>query len=366
LSTNVIVDGKQMGTIPGGGTKSFKVDKSSAHTFEVESEIKGSCTTYEGRSICSRFMNPNNVWTLDVISTQNCQMVPVCYNAYWYCDPWGVCWWEPWCTYEQQCWTTTELSEKGHVFDYHVEHQVVVADVHGQNTNTWSKVDTDISLSADQFVVTKDENDIKEQDVFVAWVVNGAPTDSRTLTLKVDQPYLIRAEYRTETRFRIRVSSEFGSPTMDNLDGWYVKGREATVSVEKEVPAEGLMGTLGGRRLFLAWVSPRGVESKSPTFTFAVEQPMTLEATWKADDSQPMMIIGAIIVIIAAAVLVFGLYRTGRLFRKAPPPPPTEVKVEPTDLEKAKAEIESLKEELQAAKRRPPRKKKAVPKEETT
>lgn len=366
LSTTVIIDGSQQGTIPGGGTKNFNVDKSKTHTIEVEPEIKGSCASYDGRSVCSRYMNDNNVWTLDVVSTQNCQTVPVCYDYYYYCDEFGNCWYEPYCTYEQQCWTTTELAEKGHVFAYSVEQEVVVSDTHGRNTDTWEKVDADVNLSADQFVVTRDESNVKERDVFVAWMVNGAPMESRTLTLKADKPLFIRAEYRTETQFRIGVSSDFGNPTMDNRDGWYMGGQEATVSVEKEVPSEGLMGSLGGKNVFVAWRSGSGVESKDPTYAFVVKEPTNLQAEWRNDDSQPMTILGALIAIIALVLVIFALYMTGRLFKPKPPSPPTEAKAEPTELEKAKAEIETLKEELEEAKRRPAKKEKAEPKEEPT
>jgi hypothetical protein len=33
----------------------------------------------------------------------------LCYEV-WYCESWDPtwCWWDYYCTYEQQCWTTTE------------------------------------------------------------------------------------------------------------------------------------------------------------------------------------------------------------------------------------------------------------------
>ena len=347
LSTSLTIDGKDVGMIPGGGTKSFKVDKSTAHTFQVDPEIKGFCTSYEGRDVCNRFVNSNNVWTLDVISTQNCQTVPVCWDYYYYCDYWGYCWYQPYCTYQQQCWTTTELAEKGHTFAYDVENQVVVVDPHGQNTDTWQKVDQSVSLTAEKFVVTRDESNVKERDVFVHWVVNGAPMEGNTLTMKSDKPLFIRAEYRTEASYRVRGSSEFGNPTMDSVDGWYMKGQEATISVEKEVPSEGIMGALGGKEVFVAWRSPRGVESRDPTYAFTVQDATSLQAQWRTDDSQPMTILGALVVLVVVVLAILALYRTGRLFRP-------KAKAEPTELEKAQAEIESLKEQLK--KKTPPEK----------
>jgi len=349
LVTRVAVDGIQQGTIPGGGTKSFQVDKSKPHTFQVDAEIKGLCASYEGKGVCTRYMNPNNVWNLDVVSTQNCQTVPVCYQVY-VCDWWG-CWWDYRCTYEQRCWTTTELSEKGHTFEYFAEHQVSISDVHGQNVDNWIKDGADLNISADEFVMIRDESNIKERDVFQAWIVNGAPTESRTLALKIDKPYFIRAEYRTEIQYRVRVSSEFGHPTLDNPDGWYMKGQEATVSVEKELPLEGLMGALGGRRMFVAWHSPQGIESREPAFGFAVTEPTSLQTEWRKDESQPMTIIAALAIIAIAVLVIFGLYMKGALFRARPAKAElTELDNARIELEKAKLEIERLRQELEQAK----------------
>jgi len=356
----VIVDGSQQGTIPGGGTKSFKVDSTKAHTFQVDPEIKGQCSSYENREVCSRHKCENNVWNLDVVSTQNCQTVPVCYDV-WYCDPWNPtwCWWHYYCTYQQQCWTTTELTEKGHTFEYYTEHQVAVNDVHGQNVENWVRDGGSITLSGEQFIVTIDESNVREKHVFQAWMVNGARMESRNLALKIDKPYYVRAEYATETQFKVRVSSDYGNPTIDHAEGWYVRGQEATVSVEKELPAEGSMGALGGRMIFAAWRSPQGIESKDPSFTFAVQEPKTLVAEWKTDNSQPMTILAGIAGAIVVLVVIFALYRTGRLSKPPPAPPPPAA--EATELKRARAEIEKLKQELQEMKRPARRKKKPPP-----
>lgn len=343
LSTTISVDGKQVGTIPGEGSKAFEVDKKSSHTFQVDAQIKGSCSSYEGKSLCTRHKCLSSVWTVDVIQSQTCEMVPVCYQAR-VCD-YYACWWEHYCQYEQQCHSTAELSEKGHTFEYYAEHELMVTDVHGQNIDNWYKEDSEASFSAKEFVVTRDESDVKERDVFVDWMVNGVPMETRTLTLKMDKPYYVRAEYQTEIQYRVRISSEFGNPAMDNPKGWYMKGQEATISVEKEVPLEGWMGALGGKRVFDGWTSETGLESRTPTFTFEVDEPKRLQAEWRTDDSQPMTIIAALIVIAMAILVILLLYGTGRLFR------PKEPTAEPTELEKARSEIERLKKELEEAKR---------------
>ena len=235
LSVSMTIDGKDVGTIPGGGTKTFNVDKNTAHTFEVEAQVKANCATYEGTDVCTRFSNSNNVWTLDVISTQNCQEIPVCYDTYYYCDAYGYCYYEPYCTYEQQCWTPVELSGKGHTFAYGVEQQVMINDVHGQNTDTWQKLGANVTLSANEFVVTRKDSNVKERDVFVRWLVNGAPMEGRTLTLKADKPLFIKAEYQTETEYRLTVHNSPSGAGQISLnpsspDYWYSAGASIQVT----------------------------------------------------------------------------------------------------------------------------------------
>ena len=362
MSTRMIVDGKDEGTISGGSSRSFQVDKKTAHTFQVDAEIKGACVSYEGRAICTKFKNPNNVWTLQTVSTQTCRTVPVCYD--WYYGYFNYTWWQPYCRYEEQCYTSTELSESGHVFEYFAEHQVSVNDVHGRNVNEWVRDGADLTLSANEVVVIKDETKVKERDIFVAWVVNGASLEGRNLAFKVDEPYFIRAQYRTETKYKVRALSDFGNPMTDSPDGWYLKGEEATVSVDRETPSEGLFGALGGKRIFVAWHGPAGVGSDQPTFTFVVHEPMTLEAEWRTEDSQPITILSALAIVTVAVLVAFLLYRTGYLSRFLKRPEAKQPPLEPSELEKAKAEIEALRGEMEELKKKPPKKRKRPAPEE--
>lgn len=350
----ITVDGVQQGTIPGGGSRSFKVDSKKPHTFQLDAEIKGPCASYEGKSVCSRYKCTSNLWNLDVISTQNCQSVPVCYEVY-VCDYWG-CYWDYYCSYEQQCWSTTELSEKGHTFEYFAEHHVIVDSVHGQNVDDWIKDGADLNISADESVVLRDETNVKERDIFQAWIANGASIESRNLALKIDKPYYIRAEYQTETRVRVRVSSDFGNPTTDNPDGWYTKGQEATVSIEKELPLEGFWGMLGGKRVFTAWQGLGGTESRQPTFSFTVNEPTDLSAQWTTDNSAPMFWLGVLGVALAIVIALFILM----LYRKRRTPEAKET----GELEKAKAEIEELKTEMEDLKAKKHAAKKKEPEAE--
>jgi hypothetical protein len=312
LSSAISVDGKPSGTIPGGGVKSYTVDKKSSHTFQVDAEIKGACQTYEGKTVCTRYKSPNNVWTVDIVKTRECSLVPVCYEV-WYCDC-CCCWWDYVCTMQEYCYSESELSEKGHTFEYYTEHQVMISDVHGQNIDKWYKDGADLSLTATESVVITDQSDVKEQDIFQKWMVNGVPSEGKILTFKVDEPYYIEADYQKEIQYKISVSSPYGNPVMDNSKGWYMKGQDASVSVEKDLPMEGLMGALGGKEVFVAWHSAKGIESRDPTFAFAVEEPTKLRAEWKEDYTLPTIIAVILVVLIALILVIFGLYRRKRIF----------------------------------------------------
>jgi hypothetical protein len=250
------------------------------------------------------------------------------------------------------------LSEKGHTFEYYGEHEVAISDRHGQNVDNWYKDGADLNISTEQYAVTKDETDIKERDIFRNWIVNGVPMESKTLTLKVDKPYYLTAEYETETQYRIKVSSEFGNPTMDKPKGWYMKGEEATISIQKEIPTEGWWGALGGKRVFAAWRSDTGVQSNLPTFAFVVEEPTTLRAEWRPEDSQPITILAVLVIIIVALLAIFLLYRRGLLFK------PKAEKAEQTELEKLRSEIEELKRGLEEVRKASPKRRAAPEKEE--
>jgi hypothetical protein len=302
LSVTISVDGKEVGSIPGGASKSFDVDKTVAHVFLADAQVIASCTSYEGNSVCSRYACAENRWIAEVGKTESCETVPVCVRVGFKLV----------CTYEQQCQTATDLKEKTHTFEYAREHELVVSDAHGQNLDKWYRAESDASISAEEYVVTKDNSEVRERDIFQDWVVNGVRIESRTLSLKMDQPYYVASEYQTETQYRVRVTSEFGQPTTDNPAGWYVKGQEATIQVEQQIPSQGWLGTLGEKMVFVAWHSLRGTESQTPKFTFAVEEPVILRAEWRTDYTQPIAIITIVAAVIVGA-LVFTLYKSGRL-----------------------------------------------------
>ncbi len=229
------------------------------------------------------------------------------------------------CRYEEEI-----VGPQSYTFEYFAEHQVAVVNPHGDNFNQWVKEGSTVNLFAKDVVPIKDESTVKERDVFQHWSVNGQPNENTAITLMVNKPYVAKAYYEKEVEYKIKVESEHGHPSMDKPNGWYRKGEDATVSVEPEVPLDGWKGAWGGKRVFTAWYSGEGLESRTPTYVFRVEGAKNLRAEWRIDDSKPMMylyILIAVIVVAVAALTILLLYLAGRIPRRpvATPPPPEAV-----------------------------------------
>lgn len=302
LSVTISVDGKEVGSIPGGASKAFDVDKTVPHIFLADAQVITSCSSYEGKSVCSRYACAKNRWIAEVGKTETCEMIPVCVHV-------GL---RLVCTYEQRCQTTTDLKEKAHTFEYVAEHELLVSDVHGRDLDEWYRTGSDVSMAAEESIITRDTSNVRERDIFQDWMVNGVRVEGNALSLKMDQPYFVRSEYVTETQYRVRVTSELGNPTTDSPEGWYLKGQTATITVEAQIPMEGWVGALGGKMVFVAWHSLRGIESQTPKFTFMVEEPVTFRAEWRTNYSQPMALVAVVAALIAGA-LVLALHKSGRL-----------------------------------------------------
>jgi hypothetical protein len=80
---------------------------------------------------------------------------------------------------------------------------------------------------------------------------------------------------------------------------WHLSGSTTQVSVPSEIPETGLMGTLGGKRVFSHWSG----DSTATTLTLNIlmDGPKTVTAVWTTNYTQPYTIIGASI---AALVLI--------------------------------------------------------------
>gem|GEM_PF-1633358 len=344
VATNIYVDGKPAGSMRDSESRTFIVTKREGHTFCVDEEVRGASYTYEGFTVSTRYLCPGKCWSVEPVEKkQVCEYVPVCT---WVCYP---CPTEPLCTppcppcapCEYVCYTDYRchyeeeiVGPQSYTFEYYAEHQMVVSNIHGDNVNEWVKDGSTVSFFAKEVVPIRDESSVKERDVFQYWSVNGQPNENNAITLLVNKPYVAKAYYGKEIEYRVRVDSEYGHPAMDKPNGWYRKGEDATVSVEPEIPLEGWKGAWGGKRVFTAWYSGEGLESRSPTYVFTVEEPKNLRAEWKIDESKPMMYLYILITVVVAAIvalIVFLLYWTGRILRRTGLRPPLETAEPPPE-----------------------------------
>jgi len=97
--------------------------------------------------------------------------------------------------------------------------------------------------------------------------------------------------------------------------GWYDQGSTATFSVVAIQPMSGLFGLLGGKYVFSNWAG----DSTSTALTAAVlmNGPKTVTAQWRADNTLPYVILGAIIAFMTIALLL--TIRRSSAQRPAPP-----------------------------------------------
>ena len=130
--------------------------------------------------------------------------------------------------------------------------------------------------------------------VFVQWS-DGSKETSRTVT--ATDILTLTATFKTQ--FELKIVSAYGSP---QGAGWYDSGTDATFTVAPTVPDDGVLGALGGKRIFQGWKGD--VAASSASATIKMNGPKTVEAEWTADDSQAYMILGGIGAAVAVIIVV--------------------------------------------------------------
>jgi len=138
-------------------------------------------------------------------------------------------------------------------------------------------------------------------------------------SLTVDKPYSITA--RWDTKYRVEAYSPYGSVTGSN---WYKRGSTVTISVSPTV-VEGFFT----RHVFEGWIAEGRLISTTPTYSFTVDKPVTLIASWKTEINLPAALS------LAALLLLIILFRQRLAPRKI------------TEMQKLRLENEQLKRELQ-------------------
>lgn len=378
IATNIKVDDSPVGTIQGSGCRSFVVSKDKGHTFCVDEEISGDCSTYEGKTVCTRFKCPGNCWTVEAVKKERvCESVPICdYECRCPCPcpddcvcpkplcegcvppPCDCCPCTPSCQYIcyyfQQCHYEEEDVEQSYTFEYFAEHQVSVSNSHGNNIEEWAKDKTTVNFFAKEEIQLKDEKTVKERDIFEHWMINGAPNENPVISVSLIKPFVAVAKYKNEIQYRIEVSSDIRKSRPEGT-GWYLKGKEATISIEEEVPLEGWKGSLGGKYIFFEWRGNKGTVLRDPISNLNVEEDQKLEAIFEIDDWLPMMILYALIILIIIIALII-LYRLGYISKKKRVQKKSKTETS-EEIEKLKAEIRELKKETLAKKQSSKRRK---------
>ncbi|MGQ9640037.1 MAG: carboxypeptidase-like regulatory domain-containing protein [Candidatus Bathyarchaeia archaeon] len=233
-SVELRVDGSPSGKIPGGGALQVEVDWRIGHNLSVQPYLEG----MEGE----RFQCLDNVWRLESSSHP------------------------------------TEGVKATKTFHYITQYLLKVSTPHGEAAKNagWYERDSSIYLSTPRIV----EVSRGVRDVFDAWNVNGYRYGNLMVNVVLTKPIEVKAEYHKE--YYLSVTSEYGNPSGG---GWFREGYTAEVMVEREVPMPGLIGFMGGRRVFERWSGD--TSSSGNIASLYMDGPKTVVATWREDYSIP-------------------------------------------------------------------------------
>ncbi|MEM3381898.1 MAG: hypothetical protein QXQ11_07075 [Candidatus Bathyarchaeia archaeon] len=263
------VDGSSACTIPGGGTVYVEVNWRVAHIFTVQSYVEG----VKGE----RFHCKANSWYLERFSAP------------------------------------TREAKATNTFTYTVEYLLSVSSPYGDaaKISGWYSKGSSVTLSTPNIV----EVSKGVREVFDSWTVDRSLIKNSTTNIVLNSPVEAKAEYHKE--YYLQVRSDYGTPSGS---GWYKEGSIASIEVEKELPLEGLMGFLGGKRIFDGWSG--GVASRGNAADVNMDSPKTVAARWREDYSKPHTILALTAIIIVVASIA--VYRSSIAIIKKRTSPPEE------------------------------------------
>jgi len=125
------------------------------------------------------------------------------------------------------------------------------------------------------------------------------PGPGHDFILRMDRRYNLIARY--DTYYYLTVKSPYGNPTGSD---WHKAGSTVSFSVSTPVPMDGILGFLGGKYKFRAWsLHELAAWSEKPSDTILMAGPRTVEAVWDADYTIVYGIGGGLI----AAVVIVGV-----------------------------------------------------------
>ncbi|MBO3841450.1 MAG: right-handed parallel beta-helix repeat-containing protein [Candidatus Brockarchaeota archaeon] len=134
--------------------------------------------------------------------------------------------------------------------------------------------------------------------VFKGWFEDGSLAGSeQVLKVTVNEPK--RIVVRWDTEYEVTVSSETGSVAGS---GWYAVGETATVSISLTQTGKDFLAN----HVFEGWRIDGNIVSTSPTYSFIVEKPVKLVASWRTEISIVAvgLIAGVPLIVVLLAVLM--------------------------------------------------------------
>jgi hypothetical protein len=137
---------------------------------------------------------------------------------------------------------------------------------------------------------------------------DGVNESSRTISIVTDTSY--QALYTTQYRLAIA-----GDQGMATGAGWYDQGSTASFTVPAVASATGILGTLGAKLNFQGWYENGTLITTETSGSIAMDQPHTITAVWQVDYTMPLIVIGIVIVVVAA-VLGIGYFTSRKGSKK--------------------------------------------------
>jgi len=259
VSTNIKVDGTPSGALKGGESQTFKFAIGSSHTISVDEYVAGT----EG----TRYYCSSNTWSFS--------------------------------------------SEGSYTFNYIAQHYLTVAvnpsELATLSGEGWYDEGASVTTGTATPVIPSESD---TQYVFKTWLVDGTPKLGNPVTIVMDAPHTVTAEYKTQ--YKLTVNSQYGTTSGS---GWYDAGSTAEFSVTSSVPETGIMGSLGVKYVFQGWTGDSS--ATTPQATVLMNSPKTVTALWTKDYTQFYTIIGAIAGIVIALIVALIV-----LLRRKPKAPP--------------------------------------------
>jgi len=259
VSTNVKVDGTPSGALKGGESQTFKFAIGSSHTISVDEYVAGT----EG----TRYYCSSNTWSFS--------------------------------------------SEGSYTFNYIAQHYLTVAvnpsELATLSGEGWYDGGTSVATGTATPVIPSGSD---TQYVFKTWLVDGTSKLGNPITVVMDSPHTVTAEYKAQ--YKLTVNSQYGATSGS---GWYDAGSTAEFSVTSSVPESGIMGSLGVKYLFKSWTGDSS--ATTPQATVLMNSPKTVTAVWTKDYTQFYTLVGAIAGIVIALIVVLIV-----VLRRKPKAPP--------------------------------------------